>query len=82
MPSVTVLLTSFNHEPYLREAIDSVLDQTFTDFELIILDDASSDGSWELITQYSDKRIKASRYDERTGGIIGANKAIAEMDSG
>ena len=82
MPSVTVILTSFNHEKYIREAIDSVLNQSFTDFELIILDDTSSDGSWELINKYSDQRIRAFRYDERSASTMDANKAIAEMASG
>ncbi len=51
-PKVSVILTAFNHAKYIREAIDSVLNQTFTDFELIIWDDASSDGSWEIIQNY------------------------------
>ena len=45
MPKVSVILTSFNHEKYIREAIDSILNQAFTDFELIIWDDASTDDS-------------------------------------
>lgn len=56
---VTVILTSFNHAKYLREAIDSVLDQTFAGFELVILDDGSTDESWEIISSYKDPRIKA-----------------------
>lgn len=58
MPKVSVVLTSFNHEKFIREAVDSVLNQTFTDFELIIWDDASADGSWAVINSYSDPRIK------------------------
>ncbi|NTW43334.1 MAG: glycosyltransferase, partial [Anaerolineaceae bacterium] len=46
-PKVSVILTSYNHDKYLREAIDSTLTQTFSDFELIIWDDASTDLSWE-----------------------------------
>ena len=82
MPSVTVILTSYNHEQYVRDAIDSVLNQSFTDFELIILDDASSDGSWKLIREFSDDRIRAFRYDKHTGGTVGANNVIAELASG
>jgi glycosyltransferase involved in cell wall biosynthesis len=63
MPEISVILTSFNHEKFIRESIDSVLNQTFSDFELIILDDASSDNSWDLINQYPDSRIKAFRTD-------------------
>ena len=82
MPKVSVILTSFNHEKYLHAAIESALDQTFTDFELIIWDDASSDNSWHLIKQYSDPRIKAFRNEEQKRGIWGINKAISEVATG
>lgn len=61
MPRISVLLTSFNHAKFLCEAIDSVLDQTFRDFELVIVDDASTDDSWWLINRYTDPRIRAVR---------------------
>lgn len=71
MPQVTVILTSYNHAKYLREAIESVLHQTFSDFELIIGDDASTDESWDIIQSYSDPRIRAYRHEtHRMGGII------------
>ena len=82
MPKVSVILTSFNHEKYLHEAIDSVLNQTFTDYELIIWDDASSDGSWAVIKSYSDSRIKAFQNEATKRGIYGINKAISEMATG
>ena len=82
MPRVSVILTSFNHDTYVEEAIGSVLDQTFTDFELIIWDDASTDNSWPLINQFADPRIKAFRNDERRRAIWGLNRAIAEVASG
>ena len=82
MPKVSVILTSYNHGKYLREAIDSVLKQTFADFELIIWDDASSDNSWDIITTYVDPRIKAFRNEEQKRGTWGINKAIAEVASG
>ena len=58
---VSVFLWSYNHAKYLREAIDSALNQTFSDFELIIMDDASTDDSWAIINSYSDHRIQAFR---------------------
>ena len=82
MPKVTIILTSFNHEWFIREAIDSVLNQTFTDFELIIWDDASTDGSWEVINSYSDSRIKAFRNEVSKRGIYGINKSISEIATG
>lgn len=82
MPKVSVILTSFNHEKYIREAIDSALNQTFTDFELIVWDDASSDNSWYLIKQYSDSRIKAFRNKVQKRGMWGINKAISKVAKG
>lgn len=58
---VSVLLTSYNHAKYLRESIDSILNQTYRDFELHIWDDGSIDNSWEIISSYRDERIRAVR---------------------
>jgi len=68
MPKVSIILTSFNHEKYLREAIDSALNQSFDDFECIIWDDASTDNSWEIICSYTDARIIACRNSQNFGG--------------
>jgi glycosyltransferase involved in cell wall biosynthesis len=82
MPKVSVILTS-NHEQYLREAIDSILQQTFVDFELIIWDDASGDNSWEIIQSYSDSHIRGIfRNLQHKGAIYGINKAIFEVARG
>ena len=74
MPKVTVILTSYNHDKYIRETIDSILNQTFKDFELIIWDDASTDNSWEIIQSYNDSRIKIFRSERTERGLI--NKAL------
>ncbi|CRI59807.1 hypothetical protein CCOS191_5271 [Pseudomonas sp. CCOS 191] len=81
-PRISVILTSFNHAKYLREAIDSVLEQTFTNFELIIWDDASTDESWDIISSYSDTRLKAFRNETSMRGVYGINKAISEVAQG
>ncbi len=82
MPKISVILSSYNHEKFIRESIESTLNQTFADFELIIWDDASSDSSWHIISQYSDPRIKAYRNEINLRGIVGINKAISEVASG
>ena len=82
IPKISIILTSFNHAKYIREAIDSALNQSFTDFELIILDDYSSDYSWDLISRYSDPRIKAFRNVVNKGPVEGINKAISKVASG
>jgi len=71
---VSVILTSYNHEKYLREAIESVLNQSFSDFELIIWDDASTDSSWEIINSYTDNRIRGFRNETNSRGTI--NKSL------
>lgn len=78
-PKISVILTSFNHSKYLREAIESVLNQTYENFELIIWDDASEDDSWEIINSYTDSRIKAFQNSESKRGVYGINKAISEV---
>ena len=57
MPTVTVLMPVYNGAKYLKEAIESILDQTFADFELIIIEDASTDNSLEIIKMVNDQRI-------------------------
>ena len=82
MPLVSVILTSYNHGSLIKEAIDSVLNQTFSDFELIIWDDASTDNSWAIIESIKDCRIKAIRNETNQGPTYGVNKAIFEIASG
>ena len=51
---VSVIIPNYNHKDYLRQRIESVLNQTFRDFEVIILDDASTDGSKDILEQYAN----------------------------
>lgn len=57
-PRITVLMSVYNVEQYVRSAIESILQQNYTDFEFIIFDDASTDASKEMILSYSDIRIQ------------------------
>lgn len=60
-PSVSVMMCAYNAERYLREAIDSVLQQTVQDFELVIVDDGSTDNTRKIIQEYKDNRIRLIR---------------------
>ena len=80
MPTVSVILTSYNHEKYLQSSIDSVLAQTYTDFELVIVDDASTDRSWEIIESYQDPRIVKIRHAENL--LFYANHTIQNLTRG
>lgn len=65
-PKISVLMPNYNCEKYIWEAIESILNQTFTDFEFIIIDDCSTDNSWEIIQNFAqkDKRIIAIKSKE------------------
>ena len=56
--TVSVVMTCYNHEKYIVSAVQSVLDQTFPDFELIIIDDGSTDGTRDMLKTFNDDRIR------------------------
>lgn len=58
-PKVCVLMAVCNGENYLKQAIDSILDQTYSDFEFVIVENCSTDNTWQIIESYTDPRIKA-----------------------
>ena len=78
-PKVSVLMCVYNGKTYLREALDSIVGQTFKDFEFIIVDDGSTDNSWEILTEYSkqDSRIVLINNEENLGLEKSLNKGIA-----
>ena len=88
-PQVSILMPVYNTAPYLREALDSILSQTFTDFELIVLNDCSPDNAEEILDTYDDPRIVKYKGAKNVGlsdvlnvGIgLARGKYIARMDS-
>ena len=58
MPEISVVMSVYNGSVYLKQAVESILNQTFTDFEFIIIDDGSTDNSLSIIKSYRDSRIK------------------------
>jgi len=66
-PEVSIILPSYNYERYINKAIDSVLDQSFNNWELIIIDDGSKDNSVDVIRKYQDKRIHL--YIQKNQGV-------------
>lgn len=88
-PVVSILMPVYKTAPYLREAMDSILSQTFTDFELIILNDCSPDNADEILDTYTDPRIVRYKGEKNVGlsnilnvGIgMARGKFIARMDS-
>ncbi|MDA8240171.1 MAG: glycosyltransferase [Nitrospiraceae bacterium] len=78
MPRVSVIIPSYNHEKFVGAAIQSVLDQTFQDFEIVITDDGSTDGTVAEIRKYSDPRIRLLTFPENRGACVAANNCIKE----
>jgi len=66
-PKVTVLMSVYNGEKYLREAVDSILGQTFKDFEFLIINDGSTDKTGEILKSYNDPRIKIINNEKNIG---------------
>ncbi len=82
MVLVSVIMGSYNHERYISQAIDSVLNQTFSDLELIIVDDYSTDKSREIISGYSqiDQRVKTVFHSQNMGIARGLNDGLKEAE--
>lgn len=81
---ISVIMPVYNTEKYLWEAIQSILDQTFMDFELIIIDDGSTDSSWNIIQEHSkkDKRIKAFQNKKNKRLVFTRNIALLKVSKG
>ena len=77
-PLVTVIITTFNVEKYIKEAIDSVLQQTIQDFELVIVDDGSSDKTVQVIETIADTRIRLIKNSSNLGRVKSLNIAFKE----
>lgn len=87
-PRITVLMPVYNCELYIKEAVDSILNQTFDDFEFLIIDDASTDETVSIIKAYNDSRIQLIEKPQNSGytnslnfGLsIARGEYIARMD--
>jgi hypothetical protein len=76
-PLVSVVMAVYNGDRFLRQAIDSILTQSFTDFELIVIDDASTDGTPQILDSYSDSRIVRLTNRQNIGQTRSLNKGLA-----
>ena len=77
MPKVTVIMPSYNHEKYVASAVESVLEQTWQDFEIVITDDGSTDNTVDEIRRYKDPRITLFTFKANQGAAFAAKKSIA-----
>ena len=78
MPLFSVIIPLYNKAPYVRKTVESVMNQTFSDWELIVVDDCSTDGSADVVEQISDLRIRIVRLAENGGVGAARNHGVAE----
>ena len=76
MPNVSICIPSYNHGAFIGEAIQSVLDQTYLDFEIIVADDCSTDNTEKVVKSFKDPRIKFFRNENNLGMVPNTNKAL------
>ena len=76
MPKISVLMSCYNHDKFVGEAIDSVLNQSFKDFELLIIDDNSTDKTFDIVNSFRDPRIKSFRNEKNFGMVFNTNSLI------
>ena len=86
MPLISVIVPIYKVEPYIRRCIDSILSQTFTDFELILVDDGSPDNCPIICDEYAKKDIRIHVIHQQNGGLsaarnVGIDWAFANSDS-
>lgn len=82
-PLISVVFTSYNHATYLRQAVESILNQTYKNFELIIVDDCSTDQSPSILRGYQqDPRVRLNLLEKNTGSYVKASNYGAKMAKG
>jgi glycosyltransferase involved in cell wall biosynthesis len=79
MPILSIIIPVYNAGPYIRESIQSILNQTFTDFELLIIDDGSTDDSVAVVRSFTDSRIRLFQNEKNMGIVFSRNRGIQEM---
>ncbi|MCL1891752.1 MAG: glycosyltransferase [Alphaproteobacteria bacterium] len=83
-PEITVIMPVYNVEKYLRASLDSVLGQSFKDFKLICINDAGTDGSWDIAREYAaaDARIKLMEHEKNEGISATRNTGLGVVSGG
>lgn len=81
MPRVTVLMPTYNVAPWVEEAIHSVLRQTYRDFELLVVDDASTDNTLDVVRTIDDPRIRIASFPNNVGLSENLNRGLDNIDT-
>lgn len=78
MPELSIIMPLYNTERYVGQAVQSLLSQSYTDFELIIVNDASTDNSLEIVRSFDDSRIRILSNEQNRGIVFSRNKGLQE----
>ena len=82
MPLISVIVPVYNTEKYLHRCIDSILNQTFTDFELLLINDGSTDSSSAICDEYAEKDCRVRVFHKPNGGVSSARNLGLEKAQG
>ncbi len=80
MPKVSVIIPTYNRSRFLRSAIRSVLNQTYRDFEIVVVDDASTDNTRDVVVDFSDERIRYIRHEVNKGCPAARNTGVMNLN--
>jgi glycosyltransferase involved in cell wall biosynthesis len=75
-PKVSVCIAAYNAAPFVSQCLKSILNQTLTDLEIVIVDDASTDETWRVISSFTDSRIRLYRNEQNGGAVRAYNRAV------
>jgi len=78
MTLVSVIIASYNCEKFIAKAVDSILQQTHSDLEILICDDCSEDNTWNILQRYNDNRIKFFRNEKNSGVVYTRNFLLSQ----
>jgi glycosyltransferase involved in cell wall biosynthesis len=77
MPLVSVVMPAYNHQPFVRQAVESIQGQSHPDLELIVIDDASQDGTWEILRTFDEPRLRLTRNGTNRGAHASLNEGLS-----
>ncbi len=80
-PKISVIMAAYNAERYIREAVESVIGQTFKDWQLFIVNDCSTDGTEKILETFTDPRITILKNERNLGSVVSRNIAFARIQS-
>lgn len=79
---VSIITPSYNASEFIKSTLDSIINQSYLDWELLVTDDCSSDSTWQILNEYSkkDKRIKCFRLKENAGAAVARNNSLSNAN--